>query len=48
MGVFNTMEGEACTGRSADGGQVWLGRCGVCQEVWLNGGDQGSVFRTKH
>ena len=24
-----------CTGKSADGGLVWL-RYGMCQEVWLN------------
>ena len=41
MGVFNTIGGEACTGKGADRGLVWLMRCGVCQEVWLSGEIRG-------
>ena len=37
MGAFNTMGGEACTGKDVDRGLMWLVRCGVCQEEWLNG-----------
>ena len=29
--------GEACTGKDVDRGLMWLVRCGVCQEEWLNG-----------